>query len=306
MKIRVISPGVLTTVQDGGRFGYQASGMPEAGAMDRASLSLANRLVGNPEDAAVLELTALGGSFAFEGDGTIALTGADMRPLLNEQLVKMDRAIAVKSGDRLDLGQAVRGMRTYLTASGSIDVPAVLGSCSTDLKSGLGGFQGRRLRAGDVLNTGAQRPVQNGTPDFSQEIASERPEPVLERLARVTDQDGAATVRFLWGPQDAMFGPDAKRTFTESLYTIGAASDRMGYRLEGPAVRAEEGTDIISEGICFGSVQVPANGQPIVMMADHQTTGGYAKIATVLYEDLPLLAQLGPGKKIRFCPMEPQ
>ena len=296
MKIKVIAPGVLTTVQDGGRFGHQAAGIPEAGAMDRASLALANGLVGNPADAAALELTAFGGTFEFDGDGTIALAGADMHPLRNGSPVPMNAVIEIAPGDRLELGAAAKGVRTYLAVSGGIDVPIVLGSRSTDLKSRLGGLDGRKLRAGDVLESGADggslRQAQ-GSPC----------EPVLQRLAQSTDPEDVTRIRFLFGPQDAMFAEDAKKTFTDSTYTLSAACDRMGYRLEGAAVLSLNGTDILSEGICFGSIQVPANGQPIVMMADHQTTGGYAKIGTVLSEDLPLLAQLGPGKRIHFVPV---
>ncbi|MBQ1580773.1 MAG: biotin-dependent carboxyltransferase family protein [Firmicutes bacterium] len=297
MNIKVISPGVLTTVQDTGRFGHQAAGIPEAGAMDRASLRLANALVGNPEDAAALELTVFGGTFEFDGEGTIALTGADMRPFLNGNRMAMNTAVPVKAGDRLELGAASQGMRAYLAVSGGIDVPVVLGSRSTDLKSRLGGLEGRKLRAGDVLESGSR-------PQAAAELAEVQGtpcEPVLQRLAQSTDPEGVTRIRFLFGPQDAMFAEDAKKTFTDSIYTLSAACDRMGYRLEGAAVPSLNGTDILSEGICFGSIQVPANGQPIVMMADHQTTGGYAKIGTVLSEDLPLLAQLGPGKRIRFA-----
>ena len=299
MKIKVISPGVLTTVQDTGRFGHQAAGIPEAGAMDRASLRLANALLGNPEDAAALELTIFGGTFEFDGKGTIALTGADMRPFLNGNRMSMNTAVPVKAGDRLELGVASRGMRAYLAVSGGIDVPVVLGSRSTDLKSRLGGLEGRKLRAGDVLENGSR-------PQAAAELAEVQGtpcEPVLQRLAKATSPEGVTQIRFLFGPQDAMFAEDAKKTFTDSIYTLSAACDRMGYRLEGAAVPSLNGTDILSEGICFGSIQVPANGQPIVMMADHQTTGGYAKIGTVLSEDLPLLAQLGPGKRIHFVPV---
>ena len=299
MNIKVISPGVLTTVQDTGRFGHQAAGIPEAGAMDRASLRLANALVGNPEDAAALELTVFGGTFEFDGEGTIALTGADMRPFLNGNRMAMNTAVPVKAGDRLELGAASQGMRAYLAVSGGIDVPVVLGSRSTDLKSRLGGLDGRKLRAGDVLESGSR-------PQAAAELAEVQGtpcEPVLQRLAQSTDPEGVTRIRFLFGPQDAMFAEDAKKTFTDSIYTLSAACDRMGYRLEGAAVPSLNGTDILSEGICFGSIQVPANGQPIVMMADHQTTGGYAKIGTVLSEDLPLLAQLGPGKRIHFVPV---
>ena len=301
MKIKVISPGVLTTVQDTGRFGHQAAGIPEAGAMDRASLRLANALVGNPEDAAALELTVFGGTFEFDGEGTIALTGADMRPFLNGNRMAMNTAVPVKAGDRLELGAASQGMRAYLAVSGGIDVPAVLGSRSTDLKSRLGGLEGRKLRAGDVLASGVDGGSLRQTAAELAEAQGTPCEPVLQRLAKATDPEGVTRIRFLFGPQDAMFAEDAKKTFTDSTYTLSAACDRMGYRLEGAAVLSLNGTDILSEGICFGSIQVPANGQPIVMMADHQTTGGYAKIGTVLSEDLPLLAQLGPGKRIRFA-----
>ena len=295
----MISPGVLTTVQDTGRFGHQAAGIPEAGAMDRASLRLSNALTGNPEDAAALELTVFGGSFEFDGEGTIALTGADMRPFLNGNRMPVNTAVPVKTGDRLELGAASQGMRAYLAVSGGINVPVLLGSRSTDLKSRLGGLEGRKLRAGDVLESGS-------LPQAAAELAEVQGspcEPVLQRLAQSTDPEGVTRIRFLFGPQDAMFAEDAKKTFTDSIYTLSAACDRMGYRLEGAAVPSLNGTDILSEGICFGSIQVPANGQPIVMMADHQTTGGYAKIGTVLSEDLPLLAQLRPGKKIHFVPV---
>ncbi len=303
MKIKVIAPGVLTTVQDTGRFGHQAAGIPEAGAMDRASLRLANALAGNSEDAAALELTVFGGTFEFEGDGTIALTGADMRPFLNGNRMVMNAAVSVQTGDRLELGTAAWGVRAYLAVSGGIDVPVVLGSRSTDLKSRLGGLEGRKLRAGDVLESGSADGSLRQTAAEPAKAQGTSWEPVLKRLERVTAAEGAVRIRFLFGPQDAMFGEDAKQTFTESVYTLSTACDRMGCRLEGAAVPSLNGTDILSEGICFGSIQVPANGQPIVMMADHQTTGGYAKIGTVLSEDLPLLAQLGPGKKIRFVPV---
>ena len=264
-RLKVLMPSPLCTVQDGGHFGMQAFGMTEGGAMDLSSLHLANRLLGNGENAAALEVTLAGGTFEAKGDGYVAITGAEMYPKLNGCAVPMNEAVAVSSGDKLELGPAVRGVRTYVAVSAS------------------------------------QRPSEG--PKSPENEASDSI-PVLRRLAQETDENGAVRIRFLFGPQDSMFTEEAKKTFTESVYTIGAASNRMGYRLEGPKIEAEGGTDILSDGICFGSVQIPSNGQPIVMMADHQTTGGYAKIATVLGEDLPLLAQLGPGKKIRFCEVD--
>ena len=305
-RLKVLTAGPLSTVQDGGRFGGQASGMTESGAMDRGSLRLANRLLGNEENAAALELTLFGGSFEIEGEGRIALTGADMQAKINGQSVPMNEAVAVRDGDKLELGAAVKGVRTYLAVPGGIAVPEVLGSRSTNLKAGIGGLEGCKLRAGDVLYAASHSvPGTVCCPDPSEgpktpQNGAESPVPVLRRLAEKTDAEGVTEIRFLFGPQDDRFSEEAKRIFTQSVYTISQASDRMGYRLDGPAVEAEGGTDILSDGICFGSIQIPSDGKPIVMMADHQTTGGYAKIGTVITSDLPLLAQLGPGRKIRF------
>ena len=262
LRLNILTPGPLCAVQGGGHFGAQAFGVTEGGAMDRASLRLANRLVGRDENADSLEITLAGGTFEAEGEGVVAVTGADMHPMLNGSAVPMNEAIPVRTGDRLQLSPAVRGVRTYIAVSGLQQAPE------------------------------GQKTPQNGAFETV---------PVLQRLADATDAQGVTTIRFLFGPQDSRFSADAKKTFMESVYTISAASDRMGYRLEGPKVIAEGGTDILSDGVCFGSIQIPADGQPIVMMADHQTTGGYAKIATVLRCDLPLLAQLGPGSRIRFC-----
>lgn len=260
--LKILTPSPLCTVQGGGHSGAQAFGMTEGGAMDRASLSLANSLVGKEETADALEITLAGGTFEAEGEGFVAVTGADMSPELNGSPVPMNEAIPVRTGDKLQLGPAIWGVRAYVAVSG--------------LQQTAEG----------------QKSLENEAFDGTT---------VLQRLAEATDVEGITAVRFLFGPQDSRFSAKAKKTFTESVYTVSAASDRMGYRLEGPKIGAEGGTDILSDGICFGSVQIPSDGQPIVMMADHQTTGGYAKIATVLRCDLPLLAQLGPGKKIRFC-----
>ena len=307
--LKVLNPGVLTTVQDAGRFGHQHAGMPQAGSMDGMSLTLANLLAGNDESAAVLEFTVFGGSYEVECEGTIAITGADMNPKLNGGAIPMNEAVPVKAGDRLDLGPVIKGMRSYLAVSGGLDVPPVLGSRSTDLKSGLGGLEGRKLKAGDLLRAGLETAGNAGGinrnenadgRDFPQQ--QPLPAPALMRLAEASD-DGITRIRFVFGPQDEMFSEEAKRIFTESVYTVSPASDRMGYRLEGAKIPAEEVPGILSEGISFGSIQVPADGQPIVMMADHQTAGGYAKIGTVIGSDLSLLAQLGPGKRMRFCPV---
>ena len=306
--LKVLQPGALTTVQDGGRCGGQAQGMTESGAMDRRSYARANRLLGNDPHAAVLELTLVGGAYEVLGDGWIALTGGDLQACLNDAPLPMDQAAPVKAGDRLRFGMARKGLRAYLALTGGIDVPEVAGSRATNLKVGIGGLAGRKLRTGDVLWAGETAGSRTALVEVASTSAGataalqDQEVPVLQELERRTDADGVTAIRFLYGPQDDRFPETLKERFTESVYTISEASDRMGYRLEGPTLLPEGGTDILSDGICFGSIQVPSDGKPIVLMADHQTTGGYAKIATVISPDLPLLAQMGPGAKIRFTP----
>ena len=284
MRLTVVSPGAMTTVQDAGRFGSQNAGMTQSGAMDQAAYRLANRLVENEGGEAVLEMTVSGISFTVEGKGLIAVTGADMKPMLNGEPMPLCRAVEVKTGDSVEMGFASGGCRSYLAVSGGIDVPVVMGSRSTNLKCHLGGYEGRPLKAGDVL-TCSESPIVIG---HTRAGAAWKP------------YEESVTLRFVPGPQDDMFAPEAIRTFEQASYRVNEKSDRMGYRLDGPAIQAKGKTDIISDGIVFGSIQVPNDGKPIILMADHQTTGGYAKIGTVVSEDLPKLAQLMPGGKIRF------
>lgn len=284
MKLTVTYPGTLTTVQDRGRFGMQEFGITQCGAMDQDACNLANRLVENDGSEAVLEMTVMGASFSIEGKGLIALTGADMQPKLNHVPIPMNQAIPVKSGDVLEMGMAVNGCRSYLAVSGGFDIETVMGSRSTDLKSGIGGFCGRALRVNDVLY-GSETPIVIG----NTRLKVQR-KPYSQSI----------TLRFIPGPQADMFSREAMQGFLQAVYKVDAKSDRMGCRLEGPAITALNGTDIVSDGIAAGSIQVPANGKPIVLMSDHQTTGGYAKIGTVISADLPKLAQLMPGGQVKF------
>lgn len=285
MSIKVLSPGALSTVQDLGRQGYQQYGILCCGVMDRDACAAANRLLDNPPEAAVLEFTLLGGSYLFDADTVIALAGADMRPAVNGQPCPMYRPVQIKAGEVLALHMAQTGCRTYLAVAGGIDVPRVMGSRSTDLKCGIGGYRGRALRAGDLLNTGESH------------IAFAR---IAQRQEAAPVYASPLILRAIGGPQEDSFTPEGLRAFYGSSYILTEHSDRMGCRLAGPRVESKNGTDIISDGIVFGSVQVTSAGQPIVLMADHQTTGGYAKIATVCSFDLPGLAQRRPGDTIRF------
>lgn len=282
MKLTILSPGPLTTVQDEGRFGYMNTGFSPGGAMDRGAMRLANLLVGNKMNEGVLEMTMAGITAAFSCDTVIAVTGADMSPLLNGKNVAMNESILVKKGDELKLGFANGGLRTYLAVAGGFDLPLVMGSLSTNLKCCLGGFQGRKLAAGDEI------PLKKSISSFQ------------KRSFSPPKQSSTLHIHAMLGPQEDYFTDGGIHSFFTEEYTVSPQSDRMGIRLEGVAVESKNGVDIISDGIAFGSVQIPAAGTPIIMMADRQTTGGYAKIATVISSDLDLLAQAKPGDKIRF------
>lgn len=285
MRLTVDAPGALTTVQDLGRTGVAHLGFCTCGAMDLTSMQIANRLVGNCRNCAVLEMTLTGLSGGFTGEGCIALAGGDFGATLNGRPLENNRAYAVRSGDRLQMGAARTGMRGYLALSGGIDVPPVLGSRSTDLKIKMGGLAGRALQKGDVLTTGNFcLPIDDLAPWHIQNRVFEPP----------------YTLRCVPGPQASRFDASAIADFYSKSYTVTPKSDRMGLRLEGATLTADGGVDICSDGIVRGSVQVPGNGQPIVLMSDHQTVGGYAKIATVIGCDVSLLAQARPGDTVRF------
>ncbi len=305
MKIRIEAPGVLTTVQDEGRFGYMEYGVRTGGCMDEKSSRIANKIAGNQPSAAVLEMTLMGITATFEGDGAIVLTGADMGAKIDDIPVQRNCRITVKSGQKLAMGLARNGCRGYLAAAGGIDVPVVMGSRSTDVKCHLGGYEGRALKAGDVLSSGTDYDVETNQrenkPESETESGKEKSGIVNSNSKfPVTKFDNAPSVRVVEGPQADWFSEEAREILYQEEYTVTGESDRMGMRLEGPEIESMHGVDIVSDGIAFGSIQIPKSGKPIVMMADHQTIGGYAKIATVCSFDLPKLAQLKPGDHVKF------
>lgn len=281
--IRVIKPGMLTTVQDLGRWGHQDRGVPVAGPMDALSFRLANRIAGNSDGAAGLEITLLGPELEFDGPAVCVVAGADLSLTLDDLPAPSHATLAVRGGGRLRFGMKRSGTRAYLAVTGGIDVPPTLGSRATHLVSRTGPFGGRALKAGDVLAAGtgpAEAPARSGTA------------PPLP--------SGGARLRVMWGPQDEMFTPAARRTLVTTRYRITPQSDRMGYRLDGAPLQHAGSADILSDATPFGTLQVPASGQPILLMADRQTTGGYPKIATVITADLALAGQLGPGDWLEF------
>jgi biotin-dependent carboxylase-like uncharacterized protein len=284
--ITVLRPGLLTTVQDAGRPGYRAFGLPVAGAMDRLAYALANVLAGNPPGAASLEMTLLGGSFRFEVDAYVGVCGADMQGTLGSVAVGTSAGFPVSAGSELVFGGARSGVRAYLAVRGGIDVPEVLGSRSTYARAAVGGFEGRALRAGDVVRVGpSPGPV--------------RPPRSLP-LPLVPEVGGEVKLRAIPGPQDDLFTPIGRGIFFGSEYRVTNRNDRMGYQLEGAAIQHAQGPDIVSDALVPGAVQVPGRGTPIVMTADAQTTGGYAKIATVIGPDIRRLAQARAGDVVRF------
>ncbi len=281
--IQIEAPGPLTTVQDLGRIGHMHSGFQQSGAMDWYAASLANILCGNAVNSAVLEMTLGGITCRFSEPVSFALCGADMHAVLDGESVPMQRLVTAPAGSLLKMGTAQTGCRTYMAVSGGLDVPLVMGSRSTNLRCGIGGFAGRSLQAGDVLSilSGAS-PAQDACVPYEEPMHSQ------------------TLIRAVLGPQDDYFTKNGLQTFFTADYTVTPASDRMGMKLYGPAPQAVSGTDIISDGIALGSVQIPASGQPILLLVDRQTVGGYAKIATVIKADLPKIAQLRPGDTIRF------
>jgi antagonist of KipI len=284
--IIIESAGLLTTVQDRGRYGYQRYGMPVSGAMDTFSLELANLLVGNDPGAACLETTVYGPEMLFTGDTTIAVTGADMGLTVNEKSTALNTAISVRQGDRLGFRGLNYGSRSYIAFAGGIEVAAVMGSRSTYLRAATGGHEGRALKPGDELPLG---------------VANNKKKVMKIPEGLIPEYRHSQTIRITTGPEAHFFHISGLRNFLTTEYKVTAQSDRMGYRLSGePVIRREGRGDIISAGISQGTIQVPGDGQPIILMADRQTSGGYARIACVISVDLTLVAQMIPGDTVRF------
>jgi antagonist of KipI len=285
-ELLVIKPGMLTTIQDLGRWGLQARGVPVAGPMDPWSHRIANALVGNPRDAATLEITLLGPELEFDAERLAAVSGAEFEVTIDDRPAPWNAAFVAPSGSRLRFRSRKRGVRAYLALAGGLATPPVLGSRATHLVCGMGGFGGRPLKAGDRVPLGHAESGRRAAPSLDQPV--------------VPLPDGHATVRVLPGPQVDYFADDAMQILQSAPYTIANNSDRMGFRLSGPILPHSRGADIISDATPLGTLQVPASGQPILLMADRQTTGGYPKIATVISADMAVAGQLAPGDSITF------
>ena len=285
--INVLQPGTFTTVQDFGRFGYQRFGVPESGAVDRLALRCANLLVGNPENSPLLEATLFGPRLQFDSDTIIAVTGGDLGPLLDQEPIRNWSAINVAAGSVLSFEGPRSGARAYVSFGGGLsceNLEMVMGSASTYVPGTFGGLEGRALMQGDTLYVG--KPSSPGV--------------AVQRVENPPTYTENSSLRILLGPQHNLFPEESIATLDGGQYTVSVNSDRMGIRLEGSPLIHNDSADVVSDGTAFGAIQVPGDGLPIILSADRGTTGGYAKIGTVITADHGKMAQLVPGNTVSF------
>lgn len=298
MGVKVLQSGLLATIQDLGRYGVQKFGVIVGGAMDSISLRIANLLVGNPQDEGALEVTLFGTSLLFESDELIAITGGDLRPTIDGKEVQMWRPLLIQKGSVLKFHAAVSGCRAYVSFSGGIQVPKVMNSKSTYLRANLGGFQGRTLQKEDVFECGKRTDLGK---EFFQHLQKESTYfSWLVHYTPFVEFSKSKTIRIIRGSEYERFDEESIKYFLSAPYTITTQADRMGYRLEGERIQLKEQFELLSEGVTYGTIQVPSSGQPIILMADRQTTGGYPKIGQVISADLPSLAQMQATNQICF------
>jgi biotin-dependent carboxylase-like uncharacterized protein len=282
---RVINPGLFTTVQDLGRLGYLKYGVPISGAMDTFSFIAANLLVANDPNDACLEITLIGPEMQVLAKTQIAITGGVASPKINGQNAQMWETLDVEEGDVISFGKIYGGCRSYLSVRGGINTPLLLGSRSAYVRGMFGGINGRQLKAGDMIEA------------FAKPVLKTRLSMPTELVPKFTNQ---FTAHVVLGPQDDMFTEKGVQTFFSNPYKVSFEADRMGYRLEGPVIEHKTKADIVSDALLPGAVQVPKNGQPILIMRDAQTTGGYPKIAVVISPDVSLLGQAKPNDIVEF------
>jgi antagonist of KipI len=301
--IKITKPGLLTSVQDLGRYGYQKYGVIASGVMDATAHRIANLLVGNDENEATLELTLLGPDMEFSEDTLISICGGNLSPSVDGKPVKLWRSVLVKAGSKLKFGGCKTGCRAYLAVAGGFDLPEVMDSKSTYIRAGIGGFNGKPLQSDDELTLG--EPSDFAT-QITKVLAAELDGQKFAEMQWTIASEFTATpvskpkVRVMKGRQYDWFTQDSQmKLFTES-FEVTSQSDRMGYRMKGPELLLEKEQEMLSEAVNFGTIQVPSEGNPIVLLADRQTTGGYPKIGQIATVDLPIMAQLKPGDKVQF------
>lgn len=283
--MEVIKPGLATSIQDTGRMGYQQYGMVVAGAIDSFALEIGNILVGNERTEAGIEVCAMGPKLKFLETTVIAITGANLTPMIDGNPIGLWKSYVIYSGQMVSFGRPQEGMYAYIAVGGGIQTPEVMGSKSTYTKAQIGGLHGRNLKSGDHIPIG----------EADVKTAGRQLHPNL-----IPNYNKPRPIRVIPGPDHDQFTREGLQSFFSTPYRITTKTDRMGTRLEGEKIEQINGADIISDAIFPGTVQVPANGQPIILLADRQPTGGYTRIATVITEDIPRVAQQQPGTELRF------
>ncbi|OKL36021.1 biotin-dependent carboxyltransferase family protein [Domibacillus mangrovi] len=299
MSIKVIRPGLLASIQDLGRYGFQKYGIIVSGAMDSFSLRIANLLVGNQEGEAAIEVTMMGTSLQFEKDSLIAITGGDLSPVIEGKKVPLWKPVLVKKGSILQFTACRSGCRAYMAVFGGYDIPEVMNSRSTYLRGTIGGYEGRALQANDVLLFKKNEQAH----DLVNHLKKEWKDKSFHTVDWYVPADQVLNkqeILVIKGAEFERFSSESKTTFFDEEFQITPQSDRMGYRLSGSELQLNEPFELLSEAVAEGTIQVPQDGNPIILLADRQTTGGYPRIAQIATVDLPAIAQLKPGEKIRF------
>ncbi|KAA5543450.1 5-oxoprolinase subunit C family protein [Adhaeribacter rhizoryzae] len=303
MSLKILKPGLLTTIQDTGRLGYRQAGITTSGATDLMALRLANLLVANPSDAPALEITLTGPTILFEVDCLLALTGANLGPTINGQPVKMCRPVYVTAGSLLAFQKPISGYRAYLAVASSFKLPQILGSYATYLRAALGGLQGKALQTNNIIPLNQPAAIARQLMLFLQKKAANTGFAAATWTLNASFYPNLApnaVIRVIKGPEYEWFTPEAQRLFWETPFRVTPESDRMGGRLQGPVLHLRQPQELLSTAVTFGTVQVPPRGNPIVLLSDHQTTGGYPRLAQVITADFSVLAQVKPGALIWF------
>ncbi|WP_173915548.1 biotin-dependent carboxyltransferase family protein [Halobacillus sp. Marseille-Q1614] len=295
--LKIVKDGLLTSIQDLGRTGYQKYGVISSGSMDTYAHRIANVLVGNEEQEATVEVTLLGPEIKFEEDALLSICGGDLSPKVNNQNVSMWKPVYIERGSTLKFGKPKSGCRAYLAIAGGLDIPEVMGSRSTYLRAELGGFKGRALSSGDEIA-------------FRSALSDERKKSLSGKgfiesrwmVAKdiIPDYSSRPVVSIIDGPQYDWFDKNSQESLFKESFKVSSQSDRMGYRLNGPSLSLKKKKELISEAVAFGSIQVPPDGNPIILLADRQTTGGYPKIGQAASVELPVISQIKPGEQISF------
>jgi antagonist of KipI len=301
--INVMKPGLLSTIQDLGRYGYQKYGVIVSGSMDPLAHKISNLLVGNDENEATLEMTLMGPTLEFQETTLISICGGDLSPTIDGKPVPLRRSLLIKAGSVLKFGACKSGCRSYLAIAGGFNVATVMNSKSTYVRAGIGGLNGRSLKEGDTLEPGtikkeSENIIEYLLPFLEDNDFTEIDWSISSEFISAYHQK--KTIRVMPGTEYDLFSPESREHFFNKPFKVSAQSDRMGYRLEGPSLHLEKDFDMISEAVAFGTIQVPSNGKPIVLLADRQTTGGYPRIGDIASVDLPLIAQAKPGEELTF------